>query len=88
MISNTMTLYDIIEELTELRDNLIAEGKDDDIKVVSSSNYGDRSSTEQLIGIESIEVVSPIKSGYSRSGYAYPDDEDGNEEEVIVLRYR
>ena len=91
MLNSSMTLYDLIETLTEIRDARISNGENDDIIVVSSSDYGDYSHTEQLVEIQSIETVNPTRSAYSKSGWAYPDDVDdpdvNQDEEVIVLRY-
>jgi len=101
MLSNSLTLHDLISALEEIRDNLIFEGKDDDILVVSSSDYGDHCHTEQLVEISEVVINRPTKNAYSQSGWAfrYPpkeffegsggeiDPEDFEDiEQVIVLR--
>lgn len=81
--------------ISELQDILEEEG---DLEVMTSSDYGDYSHTEQLNDIEEINECYPEESAYSRSGLAFPsgdedDDEEenydknGNKEKVIVLRY-
>lgn len=80
-----MTLYDLISELEDLRDE-----HGDDILVVASCDYGDIGHTEQLIEITMVETVNPQSSAYSKSGWCYPDNVDDEkvdqENEVIVLR--
>lgn len=89
MLNNSISLYDLMERLSE-----IADEYGDDILVVSSSDYGDISHTEQVVEIQSVEVLKPVKDAYSQSGYAvpkeryrdeYPDDQKGPE--VVVLRF-
>ena len=101
MLNNSLTLNDLIETLTELRDQILEEGGDDDILVVSSSDYGDHCHTEQLVEIISVELNRPTKSAYSQSRWAFRnppkgsfegtggeiDPEDFEDiEKVIVLR--
>lgn len=78
-----MTLKQLIRELQE-----IADIRDDDPEVYSTSDYGDYHHTEQLDEIRTVEEAHPVASAYSRSGMAMPDDEDNSDEmTVIVLRY-
>lgn len=92
MLNNTLSLYDLITSLEELR-----EEHGDDILVVASSDYGDMTHTEQLIEIGEPELCVPVKTAYSCSGYAFPDEEEDDEfmddddyreepQKVIVLR--
>ncbi len=80
----------ISELIQQLQDSLEVNG---DLEVMSSSNYGDYHSTEQLDVIASIETCFPIKSAYSGTGLAYPngdeeeDEEESGKEMVLVLRY-
>jgi len=67
-----------------------------DIKVMSTSDYGDHCHTEQMVEIKSVKVTKPIDSAYSESGWAFPDDRDLEdirpdrigEDEVLGLRYK
>jgi hypothetical protein len=84
-----MKISDLIYELREVMEIY------GDIEVMSSSNYGDYSRTEQLDEIRSIEACVPVDSAYSGTGLAFPsDDEDEDDdgfvsdgEQVLVLRY-
>lgn len=79
---NTLTIQDLISTLQEF-----AEEFGDDTLVVASCDYGDYHHTEQLIEIEEIIPNDPIKSAYSRSGYAFNDEEyEYGNKPVIVLR--
>jgi len=87
-----MKISELIEELQE---KLRIEG---DLEVMSSSNYGDYNSTEQLDPIGTIESCIPRSSAYSGSGLAFPFDRDEDDSEfdydepgqerILVLRYR
>jgi len=68
---NSLSIHDLIETLQEL-----AEEHGEDTQVMASCDYGDICHTEQLINIESIEVIVPGTSAYSLSGLCYPDEED------------
>jgi len=78
--------------IAELEDMLEVYG---DLPVVSSCDYGDITHTEQLTRIASVETCVPVETGYSHSGYAFPEDDEDEEEgdlakdsdKVVVLRY-
>ena len=70
-----MTLHELIEQLQELEASTGGH-----ITVMSSSDYGDYTHTEQLNHIEEVSVVFPEKTAYSKSGLAVPDEEDDDRE--------
>jgi len=93
-----MTIKELIENLQDLESTY-----GPNVEVMTSSNYGDYSKTEQLNHIASIEINEPIESAYSQSGLAFntEDSDDDSEfdydtrdkegiqerESVLVLRY-
>ena len=90
-----MTIRELIEELQDLESSC-----GPNTEVMTSSNYGDISRTEQLNYIASIEANSPTESAYSQSGLAFNTDDSDDDREfdyepipttdkapVIVLRY-
>jgi hypothetical protein len=82
MLKNTLTIYDLISTLEELRDEY-----GEDTPVVVSSDYGDYTHTEQLLEISEISTTNPKNSGYSRSGFAFNDEElEEGKKLVIVIR--
>jgi len=88
-----MELRDLIDDLEQL-----AAIHGEKIEVMSSADYGDHTHTEELNFIRSIEVAAPVKTAYSHSGLAFPDEEDNDREfdyetqepeegQIVVLRY-
>lgn len=82
-----MKLHDLIDELQDVQQRWGEE----EIEVMSSSDYGDRCNTEQLNNINSIEICVPKKTAYSDTGLAFPKDigdiDKEDRGEVVVLRY-
>lgn len=74
----TLTVRQLIERL---------EGEDPEAKVVFVSNYGDHARTQQAHFLEGrLDYAQLEESAYSESGYALRRDEDGEGEEVLVIR--
>lgn len=86
MDMRTCTLDELIAALEEAREDFGG-----DKKVVFASNYGDRFRTQQAHGLRGdVEETALVKSGYSDSGYAVPDndddmDEDERDDDNVVL---
>ena len=80
-----MKLHDLINELQDLQQ----EYGEEEIEVMSSSDYGDHCNTEQLNNINSIEICVPKKTAYSDTGLAFREDDEPDEEgeKVMVLRF-
>lgn len=54
--------------------------------VTFSSNYGDRSRTEQVHSLEGYADMKPLtKTAYSDSGYAIADDDEEEAQTVLVI---
>jgi hypothetical protein len=66
--------------VAQLRQEL--ERFDDDALVVFANDYGDRSHTMQIGGIETVSESKIRESAYSQSGFALPhEDEDGDDDD-------
>jgi hypothetical protein len=75
MLERAMSARQMIEEIKEQVDDL-------DAPVVLVSNYGDHHGTMQALPLMSVSLVDSVKfceSGYSQSGVAICDGEDGEE---------
>jgi hypothetical protein len=76
---NTLTVGELIEQLQQY---------DQDMLVVSCSNYGDRNNTMQAIPTNELKEVYLSKATYSESGYKVVEDGDQEEDQlVVVLNY-
>lgn len=87
-----MQLSELIEQLLQIQEDF--QGVDPQVMI--SSNYGDRSNTEQLNNCENVSVLIPEKSAYSSSGLCVPDnfdesDDDGFDPQdnrfIVAIRY-
>lgn len=72
-------LIEILEEKKEVHGN---------IEVMTSSDYGDYSHTEELNYIISVDTCIPEPSAYSRSGMAFPDINDNNNDDSVIRKNR
>jgi len=83
---DTCTLDDLIAALQEAKDE-----HGGDVKVVFTSNYGDRARTQQAHRLYGrVEETQLVESAYSDSGYAVADSDEGmhdeyTERKVLVI---
>lgn len=86
MDMQTCTLDELIAALEEAR-----EEHGGNVKVVFTSNYGDRGRTQQAHRLYArVEETQLVESAYSDSGYAVADSDEGmhdeyEERKVLVI---